>query len=581
MQQISTFESLAIHYNKYYIEDISKFFEIPTEYKFHGGDSKIKIIKSIADNVEYCAKYMNIDKAHSAEVICREVITLIESRHPNIIQLKYFSFKKDTLVIIMPYIKNGTLHYWRKKEKGKGKSFQIRAKVYYQILTAIGVLHFRGIVNRDIKDDNIVMNEDFPILIDLGSSMIDSNKMSMIRGTNGWIDPYTPADYYSDIYSLGELLRKLFKKESHEFKELVEKCKCEKRNDRPLIYELQKLFLEIVSKKSSNAYKSIEPLLEMNLQYRIFGKKIELKSNFSEEDVNNLINSLNDNSEDSMHCLGCLRILQYIGEKNPKLICQEQLYNHLKFTESHAIPSLFILTVLVGNHLVSFNRLFSVVETIKLTFPVSAIHLLSFFMKANEDTLFSNYWKKISQINGSNFFNSLRDKLCAKIIIQLYFKKGILPSSKIIYYPNILENICILLEEYEKTEIIFAFVNLIVDGIIENRANLMIVNDISEILLSFLFKNYPATEKLLNLIRIIGRRTNKYMENVATAIFEIDSYDQKESVLSSLINLIEDNREEFIEGAKLFSCEILDNDFLHTFPEGDREYFTEILESYL
>ena len=83
---------------------------------------------------------------------------LSNSNHPFIIKLDYAFQTTTKLFLIMEYCKNGDLSKHLLFDK---KFPEIRAKFYIcEILLALEYLHEKNIIFRDLKPDNVVLDED-------------------------------------------------------------------------------------------------------------------------------------------------------------------------------------------------------------------------------------------------------------------------------------------------------------------------------------------------------------------------------------------------------------------------------------
>ncbi len=131
-------------------------------------------------------------------------------QHPNIPKIYDFFTENNTAYIVMEYIEGKTLYSILKSE---GKFSETRLTPYLlQIIDALKLLHNNNFLHRDIKPDNIILNEslDKIILIDFGSTK------GFIAGKTGdmtrVLTPgYAPAEQYTyrsktfaatDIYAL-------------------------------------------------------------------------------------------------------------------------------------------------------------------------------------------------------------------------------------------------------------------------------------------------------------------------------------------------------------------------------------------
>lgn len=85
----------------------------------------------------------------------------------------------DTIYFVLPYVQGGELYTHLKKNK----RFPEEVVKFYtiQIIVGIGYLHGKGIVHRDLKLENILMNEDgYLKIIDFGlAKMLKSEEETM------------------------------------------------------------------------------------------------------------------------------------------------------------------------------------------------------------------------------------------------------------------------------------------------------------------------------------------------------------------------------------------------------------------
>ena len=83
---------------------------------------------------------------------------LQSTRHPFLIGLKYSFKTEDRLCFVMEYVNGGELYFHLSKEKVFSEN---RARFYgAEIISAIQYLHKRGIIYRDLKPENLLLDKD-------------------------------------------------------------------------------------------------------------------------------------------------------------------------------------------------------------------------------------------------------------------------------------------------------------------------------------------------------------------------------------------------------------------------------------
>ena len=87
--------------------------------------------------------------------------------HPNIVRIYEFIEEDSKLYIFMELIKGQQLFQYV-REKGPLPQQKV-AKIFFQICQAVKYLHSQGIIHRDIKAENIVVDANFNAkLVDFG-----------------------------------------------------------------------------------------------------------------------------------------------------------------------------------------------------------------------------------------------------------------------------------------------------------------------------------------------------------------------------------------------------------------------------
>lgn len=107
-------------------------------------------------------------------------------------------------------------------KENKLPNFYSRIQLFLKLCNAVKTLHDKGIIHRDIKPDNILVDGDTVILCDLGISHFPSLDITedneRLANSNYCAPeqrkkPYGPYGKYTDIYPLGLILNELFTNE--------------------------------------------------------------------------------------------------------------------------------------------------------------------------------------------------------------------------------------------------------------------------------------------------------------------------------------------------------------------------------
>ena len=140
------------------------------------------------------------------ELIVNEIDTMHKIDHKNVIKLFAYNLDVDdsgTILLVFEYAQCGELYRFLAINKYFNDDI---AKTYFeQILNALEICHAMGIIHRDIKPQNILLDSKYQIKIaDFGLSTYDNdikNKNTLFVGTRGYMSPELASpmiDYYED-----------------------------------------------------------------------------------------------------------------------------------------------------------------------------------------------------------------------------------------------------------------------------------------------------------------------------------------------------------------------------------------------
>jgi len=147
---------------------------------------------------------------HEKDNIRMEMQTLKRFDHPNIIKLMETFEDGENLYLVMELMPQDLLQFIL--QNGKLREDDSR-KVFLQVVDAVKYCHSNGIAHRDLKLENVVINEQLEIrLIDFGMcGMLTGKKLNCYCGSRSYAPPeiikQRPYDgAATDVWSLGVIL---------------------------------------------------------------------------------------------------------------------------------------------------------------------------------------------------------------------------------------------------------------------------------------------------------------------------------------------------------------------------------------
>ena len=148
------------------------------------------------------------------ERFLREAQAVSKLSHPNILPLIEFGEENQTLYLVMPLAREGTLRDLLKQHQGP-LALDEAVPMFVQLCDAVQYAHEEGIIHRDIKPQNVLLQRRAHVLLaDFGIAR-DTNETQQMTATGagiGTVEYMAPeqaigqADIRSDIYSLGIVL---------------------------------------------------------------------------------------------------------------------------------------------------------------------------------------------------------------------------------------------------------------------------------------------------------------------------------------------------------------------------------------
>lgn len=142
-------------------------------------------------------KVLDLEKSNnSLDRIQREVRTMSLIEHPNVVK-SYCSFSTGTsLWIAMPYMPGGSSSHIMRSSYPEGFEEPVIAILLYEVFKALAYLHSVGLINRDVKACNILLDSigavnlgDFGVSADMFDSRERQNARRTFTGTPYWMAP--------------------------------------------------------------------------------------------------------------------------------------------------------------------------------------------------------------------------------------------------------------------------------------------------------------------------------------------------------------------------------------------------------
>jgi len=133
---------------------------------------------------------LDVDDKDMHKYIEREMATLRDMRHPNVVQFMGLSRNSTDVFIITEFIPGGDL---RKilKDEAKELPWTLRAKISTDVAYAMTFLHSKGLIHRDLKSNNLLVDNNWKVKVcDFGfSRRVSKGEQMTLCGTDEWMAP--------------------------------------------------------------------------------------------------------------------------------------------------------------------------------------------------------------------------------------------------------------------------------------------------------------------------------------------------------------------------------------------------------
>ncbi|EAX89180.1 TKL family protein kinase [Trichomonas vaginalis G3] len=188
-----------------------------------GGFAEVWIGKYIPENLTVAIKKIRPrdDKDKVEQSYMSEVNTLASLRNPFLLQFVGYT-KTEPYCVVTKYMPNGSLYSALRPENESDNLTQTQiAIIAYGIALGMNYLHEKGIIHRDLKSQNVLLDDNYyPVICDFGSCR-NKNTIRTFTGQGGTANYMAPefmkAEKYDekiDVYSYGILLWELVTKQS-------------------------------------------------------------------------------------------------------------------------------------------------------------------------------------------------------------------------------------------------------------------------------------------------------------------------------------------------------------------------------
>ncbi|XP_052312530.1 LEAF RUST 10 DISEASE-RESISTANCE LOCUS RECEPTOR-LIKE PROTEIN KINASE-like 1.2 isoform X3 [Populus trichocarpa] len=175
----------------------------------------------LQDGREVAVKRLYEHNYKRVKQFMNEIEILTRLHHKNLVCLYGCTSRRSReLLLVYEYIPNGTVadHLHGDQAKSSPLTWPIRMSIAIETASALAYLHASDIIHRDVKTNNILLDNNFSVKVaDFGLSRLfpkDVTHVSTVpQGTPGYVDPEYHQSYQltdkSDVYSFGVVLIEL------------------------------------------------------------------------------------------------------------------------------------------------------------------------------------------------------------------------------------------------------------------------------------------------------------------------------------------------------------------------------------
>lgn len=178
---------------------------------FLGWDPKLQR-KVALKTVRLDSERMGLRRGELSQKLLQEAVTTARFNHPNIVSVYDVEASKEVAFLAMEFVDGVGLEWvlWRQRPLSEERT----VLVGHAIASALAEAHGQGIVHRDVKPSNVLLDLDGPIKVtDFGISELItavSNPSETFFGTPGYVPPETlRGEGYGprgDLFALGVIL---------------------------------------------------------------------------------------------------------------------------------------------------------------------------------------------------------------------------------------------------------------------------------------------------------------------------------------------------------------------------------------
>ncbi|KAM0064121.1 putative protein kinase CAMK-CAMKL-CHK1 family [Helianthus debilis subsp. tardiflorus] len=183
-----------------------------------GAFAKVYHARDITNGRSVAIKIINKHRishnAHLVSNVKREIVIMRMLSHPNIVKLHEVMATKTKIYFVMEYVKGGEL--FQKVSKGRLPE-SVSRKYFQQLMSAIGYCHSRGVYHRDLKLENVLIDENGDLKVsDFGLSAVTGQiradgLLHTLCGTPSYVAPevFMKGGYdgaTADVWSCGVIL---------------------------------------------------------------------------------------------------------------------------------------------------------------------------------------------------------------------------------------------------------------------------------------------------------------------------------------------------------------------------------------